>query len=157
MAVDKNWARWIFASFTKHFDSKREGITLFIEGDDAKTADLSDYFEFRLNGPYLWERSKNWWEIQVTINILVVHKRNDNSIHTLHTNVGIMMAAFEKAIKMYKFGTGVDDDESMLGCMQIITDKDNPSPQVDHLGQVNPDVKEMQSMVQASYCMYLEV
>lgn len=156
MAANPNWPRWIFASFTKHFDSKRNSITLFIEGDDNDTAPLSDYFEFRLNGPYMWERSKDWWEIQVTINILVVHKRNDRSIHTLHDNIGIMVAAFEKAIGMFRYGTGLSDNNERFGCMQLVTDKDN-SIQVDHFGQVNADVKEMQAMVQGTYCMYLGV
>lgn len=155
MAANKNWARWIFASFSKHFDSKKDGVEMFIEGDDPKTADLRDYFEFRMNGPYMKETSKDWWEFQVTINILVVHKMGSN-IHTLHANVGKMVAAFEKAISMFRYGSGADDDNQRLGCMQLITDKDN-AIQVDHLGQVNPDIKEMQAMVSGTYCMYLEV
>ena len=156
MAANKNWTRWIFASLTKHFDSKRDGVKLFIEGDDNDTATHSDYFEFRMNGPYLWEKSKDWWEFQVTLNLLVVHKRNDRSTHLFHSNVGIVVAAFEKAIGVFRFGEGQDDDGELLGCMQLVTDKENPI-QVDHLGQVSPDVKEMQAMVQGTYCMYLEV
>lgn len=156
MPPDKNWPRWIFASFTKHFDSKKQGIKMFVEGSDYDTASESNYFEFRANGPYMWEKSKDWWEFQVTINILVVHKRNEKSIHTLYNTIGVVAAAFEKGIGMFRFGDGDDDDSVKFGCMQLCTDKDN-AIQIDHLGPVNADVKEMQAMVQATYYMQLEV
>jgi hypothetical protein len=156
MAANPNWPRWFFASFSKHFESKRAGVKFFVEGDDNDTASFADYFEFRFNGPYSWETSKDFWHFQVTINILIISKRSDRSMHILHTNAGIMLAAFEKSISMFRFGTGVDDDGEFLGCMQLVTNKDN-SINIDHLGQVNPDVKEMQAMVQGTYCMYLEV
>ncbi len=156
MAANKNWTRWIFASFTKHFDSMKDGVHLFIEGDDNNTVERTDYFEFRMNGPHLSEESKDWWKIQVTVNILIVHKMNNRSTHDFHTNIGKMVAAFTKSVGMFRFGTGLDDDNQLFGCMQIMTDKDH-AIQVEHLGQVNPDIKEMQAMVQGSYCMYLEV
>jgi hypothetical protein len=156
LSANPHWARWIFASLSKHFESKRDGVKFFIEGDDSSTAAHSDYFEFRTNGPYFSEKSKDWWDIQVTVNVLVVHKRSDVSIHTFHANLGKMVAAFEKSISVFRFGTGPDDNQERLGCLQLLVDKEN-SIQVDHFGQVSPDTKEMQCMVQGTYCMYLEV
>lgn len=156
MAANANWPRWIFASLTTWFESQRAGVKLFIEGDDHDTADLADYFEFRMNGPHMWEKSKDFWEFQVTINILVVHKMDAVSIHTFHANIGKMVAAFVNGIIMYRFGEGNEDDQQPFGCMQLMTSKAD-AVQVDHLGQVKSEIKEMQAMVQGTYCMYLEV
>lgn len=156
MAADKNWPRWIFASFSKWFDAAKDGVPMFIEGDDYVTADLPDYFEFRTNGPHFWEQSKDFWQFQIIINILVVHKKNATSIHTLHANTGKMIAAFQNSVPMFRFGSGLDDDSQQFGCMQLMTDAKNVI-QIDQLGQVKPEIKEMQAMVQGTYCMYLEV
>jgi hypothetical protein len=156
MAADSNWPRWIFASLTSWFDSQRAGVDMFIEGDDHDTADLADYFEFRMNGPHMREWSKDFWEFQVTVNILVVHKLDAVSIHTFHANIGKMTAAFVNGITMFRYGTGGGDDQQSFGCMQLMTTKAD-AVQVDHLGQMKPEIKEMQAMVQGTYCMYLEV
>lgn len=153
MAANKHWPRWILASFSKWFDDHREGIEMYVEGDDPNTAALSDYFEFRTNGPMMEEFSKGFWRLDVVVNLLVVSKRNDRSTHTLPTNLGILSAAFETNIPVYKFGNGVDDDRTvLLGCMVLVD-----TIEVSQLGQVAPDIKELQAMVQGHYRMFIEV
>lgn len=153
MAADKNWPRWIFASLTKWFDDHRDGVDLYVEGDDANTAALSDYIEFRMNGPVIEEHSKGWWCLDALVNILIVAKRNDRSTHTLQIIVGKVTAAFTTNIPVYKFGDGPDDDrEVLLGCLTLVD-----TIEVTQLGQVSPDIKEQQAMVQGHYRMFIEV
>lgn len=152
MAANKHWPRWIFASLTKWFDDHKSGVFMYVEGDDADTGGQQDYFEFRMNGPICEESSKGWWRFDVMINILVVSKRNNTSTHTIYSNVGVVAAAFETNIPIYKFGNGVDDDrEELLGCMVLVD-----TIEITHLGQVNPDLKEQQSMVEGHYRMFIE-
>lgn len=153
--INKNWARWIFASFTKHFESTRQNIDFFIEGDEREPGGTKDYFEFRLNGPDFWEQSKDTYEISVTINILIVHKLGQGNLHRLQELIGIACASFAKNVPMMKYGTGPDDDRlTLLGCMVLKNDREPLT--VTQLGQVDPEVKEMQAMVQGTYCMYHE-
>ena len=152
MAANKNWPRWIFASLTKWFDDHRDGVEMYVEGDDANLSALADYIEFRFNGPMMEESSKGWWRIDVIINILVVSKRNDRSLHTLPTNLGKVAAAFTTNIPIYKFGNNVDDNRTeLLGCMTLFD-----SIEITQLGQVEPNVKELQAMVQGHYRMHIE-
>ncbi len=156
MAQDKNWDRWIFASVSKHFDDNKQGFKLFIEGNDYDLSTETNYFEFRMNGPMLREMSKDFWKLEIVVNILVVSKRDDRSIHTIHSNVGIAAAAFTKCIPVFKYGSSDDDDRTIqLGVLELDT-RGQLGIEISHFGQVGPDTKEMQSWVEGSYCMYLE-
>ncbi len=153
MAANKHWPRWILSSLSVWFNAHKDGLEMYVEGDDPNTAALSDYIEFRTNGPTMEEFSKGFWRFDVIVNILVVSKRNDSSTHTLPTNIGKVGAAFTTNIPIYKFGSGVDDDrEELLGCMTLLD-----SIEITQLGQVAPDIKELQALVQGHYRMFIEV
>ncbi len=156
MAQDKNWPRWIFASLCKHFDDNRQTVKLFIEGADNDLSAETDYFEFRMNGPLIREMSKDFWKFEVVVNILIIHKFDNKSIHTLHNLVGIASAAFQNCIPVFKYGVGPDDNRlAQLGSFVLDTQGQN-GVEANHFGQVGSDTKEMQSSVEAAYCMHLE-
>jgi hypothetical protein len=51
---------------------------------------------------------------------------------------------------------GVDDPNVQIGVMQrVMVDKQDIA--INHIGQINPDTKEMQAMVEGYYCMTLEL
>jgi hypothetical protein len=157
MAVNKNWARWIFASVSKHFKDTCVGLNFFAEGEDQKVQDFSDYIEFRMNGPTICE-SSGFYHLGIVANILVVSKFNKSSIHTIHKNVGIVEAAFTKCITVRRYGLLTEDsqnDGSVLGVLQL-KPYDKKDVNTSHFGQVNPEIKEMQSTVEGYYCMLLE-
>jgi hypothetical protein len=151
--INKNWPRWIFASLTKWFESQRDGISLLIEGDEQESGELKNYFEFRMTGPTIWEQSKNYFKIEVVVNILVVHKLGQGNLHLFQDLIGKAAAAFVTNIPVMKYGTGADDDRTVLFDCLI---RDSGPVDITQLGQVNPEVKEMQAMVQSTYCMYHE-
>lgn len=155
--IDKNWARWIFASLSKHFQDNRQGIDFFVEGEDQKLENSENYIEFRMNGPIFNEVSKNFWKIEVVVNILVVSKQNAVDIHTIHRNVGIVAEAFKTCIPIKKYGDSIDDSPTQVLGFMIRKIADKKDVNISHIGQVSADVKEMQSMVEAYYCMYLEI
>lgn len=155
--IDKNWARWIFASLSKHFQDNRQGIDFFVEGEDQKLENSENYIEFRMNGPIFNEVSKNFWKIEVVVNILVVSKQNAVDIHTIHRNVGIVAEAFKTCIPIKKYGDSIDDSPTQVLGIMIRKIADKKDVNISHIGQVSADVKEMQSMVEAYYCMYLEI
>lgn len=157
MSLNQHWPRWVFASFSKWFSDLRQGVDFFVEGEDRNTDSLENYFEFRMNGPVCTEISKDFWKLEAVVNILIVSKQNNRNIHTPHINVGIAAAAFTKCVPIYHYGnTGAWDDQAQFGVMQLTT-YEGEAIKITHIGQINPEVKAMQSMVQGYYCMLLEV
>lgn len=166
-AANPNWPRWIFASTSKHFDTAaqanlaKDGVTadpilFYVEGNDRDLqSGALEYFEFRCDGPYFVEVSKDWWRVNIEINILVNAKRNNKDFHRIHTLCGLLVAAFTSNITIFKYGDGVVDDQSILTCLTL--DKNaGENVCVAHLGQLGTDLLEQQAMVEAYYQGYLD-
>lgn len=167
MGVNANWGRWIYASASKHFNDVAQSnlakdgispqpITFFVEGNDRDPlANVLEYFEFRCNGPFFEEVSKDWWRVHIEINLLVAAKRNDKDFHRIHALCGILVAAFTSSLTIFKYGDGVADDQSVLTCLTLCREA-GENIEVQHLGQLNPDLLEQQAMVEAYYSGYLD-
>src|SRR4051812_30341190 len=109
MSADPNWERWVFASISDHFNTvitaAMSDAKMYVEGAD-KTNDDPKYFEFRMDGPYLRQISRNFWEIWVNVNILCIAKRDGTDFHTIHRMAGVASSAFSNSISVLKFGSG---------------------------------------------------
>lgn len=154
---DPNWPRWIFASMSKHFSDAAvaANVPFYVEGDDRNIqAEASSYFEFRMNGPSLNEISKDWWLANIEINILVCAKRTDADFHKIHTLVGILTSAFTSSIKIFKYGTGIGDDQSVLDCLTLFAEESD-DVRVQQLGQLDPNLLEAQASVEGDYRGFL--
>jgi len=152
MPLDQNLERWIIASVSKHFDDRRQGIAMFIEGQLRDTRTLKDFFELRIDGPYLTELSKGYWDVYIEINALVQASQDQADYHRIYKTAGIVRAAFTNTIGIFKFGDGAGDDQSQIGCLTLLGDKEKRERiQVSHFGQVEPDTGIFQSTVEAHY------
>ncbi len=153
---NKNWPRWIFASVSKHFYDNRDGIAIYVEGQHRDTKDNKDFFEIRVDGPYFTEYSKGYWRCYTEVNILVQSAMDNVNFHRIHTNVGIVAAAFTNAIPVYKYGSGDDDDDTLLGCMQLVSDyRGKERIQINHFGIIDKNVNLMQASVEGHYEIFL--
>ena len=157
MSVNQNWSRWIFASVGNHFDNLRQGIPLYIEGqpriidrDNAKAI-----FELRVDGPYFTEVSRKYWDIYIEINVLIQSVKTDTDFHRIRRLTGIVESAFID-IMSYRYGDGVDDDDSYLGCLRLIQNLSSSEKiQTSHFGQLDPATNLEQSTVEGHYKMTL--
>jgi hypothetical protein len=153
MSINSNWPRWLFASITTHFDDALgSNLPVYVEGTH-RTVDLAveDFCEVRIDGPNITELSKDYYKLYVEINILVTSHKNDEDFHRIHTNVGLIVAAFSD-ISLYKYG----DDDTALGCANLVTDhKGKQTIAVHHFGQIDPDKQLLQSTVEGHYVVYL--
>lgn len=168
MSANRNWSRWIFASISKHFQDKIDatfnsnpgGVVpkLYIEGDERITADLEQYFELRMDGPSFKELDKDFWIIDIEINILVTAKKNstDFSTHLIYDLAGMIVSAFKNGIKVYKYGDRDEDDQSFLECLQLHPQNAQDAILVTYLGDLGPDVTVTQAAVEAFYRMHLD-
>lgn len=155
--IDPNWTRWIVLSLAKHFKTKTDPISFFVEGENQKTADKQDYIEFRMNGPNI-RNVNGFYKFDLVVNILIVCKQTTTSILPIHNHVGIVAAAFTKFIPLYRLGpdTAGVDDASFWNCL-LIHEREKKEVDISHIGQINPDLPEMQAMVQGFYHMLLEI
>lgn len=156
--LQANWTRWIFATLSKHFNDAAvaASVPMFIEGQDRGTALLPEYFEFRMNGPRCHEVSRDYWHLDIEINILVIQKRNEKTNHRIFDLCGVILAACVHDIPAFKYGTGLNDNPTeSLGCLTLSSHLDD-NILVTHLGQLNPDLVEIQSAVETYYRLELE-
>lgn len=157
--MDKNWARWIYASVIKFFD---DGINIdvFIEGMDRETEDLLDFAELRIDGPWFNEISSNYWKIRIEVNILIQSIMGDKNLYRFYDSIGDVNAAFKNCISVYKYAdiNNQNGDGSFLGCFKLIIDRyDRENIKTSNFGQIDKNVKLQQATVEAHYEMFLSV
>jgi len=156
MSVDPNWTRWIAASLDQHFKESLadSGLTLFVEGQLRRTDHCEDYAELRYTGPRINELSRNYWQIDVDLDVLVVSKSKNTSIFGPEVDVGKVLAAFTEDIPVFKYGNGPDDDPNVqLGC--LLLNRDDGEILVNNFGYPQDQVRLRQASVEACYRMNL--
>jgi len=155
MSINKNWPRWVFASVSKHFDDRRQGLPLFIEGQHRDTRSLKDFIELRMDGPQFTEINRNYYRLYFEVNILVQSTMDETSYHRIHQNVGIVAAAFS-TIGLLAYGNGPDDNHEQWACAQLIQDtRKRQHLDIFHFGQIDKQLKLIQATVEGHYETYL--
>jgi len=145
------WPRWIAASINKHFDARKGTLPLFIEGMHRATRTEKDFLELRHDGPYLTELSKGVWRVYTEVNILIQSAMDDENIYRVYVDVGRAVQACT-AIPIYKYGSGVMDDGTLLGCLKVVADsRGKERIQVNHFGQIGKDTRLIQATVEVHY------
>ncbi len=149
----QNLPRWIFASASKYFSSvaTNNGLHYFVEGTTRKTKEHQKYIEFRLDGPHFTQLSKNYYRIDVEINILWSFNQDDEDFHEPERLKGILIDAMQD-ICIYKYGDGPYDDDSFVDTLQLKQDN-RTSTRANNFGQVRKDVRLMQGTVEGTYSM----
>lgn len=153
----EHWTRWIVASFAKHFDDRRRGIRMFVEGQDhPDDPPDTEWMEVRVDGPFILEPSKGFFNITVEVNVMIATQKNDQDIYRHYRNCGTVNQAFLGPVKVFKYGTGIDDDQSLLGCFVLLRSFDQREAlRVCHFGQLDATVPLMRSSVEGHYLMQL--
>lgn len=159
MAANKNWPRWIFASIADHFKTVAEDNTIpfLIEGIEDRTSEKirqADHAELRINGPVTKELSKDYFQLNLNVNIILQSFMDEHNAYTIVQNAGVFFAAMGP-IGVYKYGNGPDDDGSFLGCLILRDDLAEPRF-VSHFGQLKEDVRLRESMVGGKYKICLQ-
>ncbi len=148
----QNIPRWMFASVSKHFDDRKQGEHLFIEGQDRLTNEETDWLELRMDGPLHKEVSKGCHQFDIEINILVSSVMNEKDYHKIFKIVGVVAAAFTNVIEIFKFGDGPNDDNTFLECARL-RQEGREAVVISHFGQIDPDKRLIQASVEGHYRM----
>jgi len=158
--MDENLARWIFISIAKHFEPVASGISLpyFIEGIMERSEDdiWEDHVELRVTGPFTKEVSKDFYTVEVAINFLFTALMDmDGADAYRHLKwVGEFQKVMLEPVSIYKYGTGVDDDQTFIDCLRV---KRNAADAVRSylFGQISKDVRVTQAELDAMFEMTL--
>ena len=149
------WPRWITASVATHMDARRRGLPLFLEGMD-QPEDKPEWIEVRVDGPYILEPSKGWFEVTAEVNVLVCTAKDAVNLYRHHDNVGTVARAMNGPIQALKLGAGVDDDQTLLGCLTLVRSYDQREAlRVSHFGQLDATTPLLRSSVEGHYGMRL--
>jgi len=147
--------KWIMASFSTHFRDKcaRDDFPMYLEGTGRKANTSPNYWEYRTNGPYVNQLTQNEWHIWYIVNILIAHGIDDENMFTMYKNQGDIVAAFTPSIELRKYGTGENDDSSLVDCFKLCTDT-GEKIKVTNFGQLVDHLRVMQSTIEATYELY---
>lgn len=157
---DPNWSRWIYSSCAKHFNAGAEDFSLpcFVEGDERNTDNLKQWIEVRLDGPYMKEVSRNYWRIDVEVNIFIGSVSDNQYMYDLQSLTGKVASMFG-CIPVTRTGDPIDDpanDGVQIGILDL---KKHPAEliRISNFGKVRPDTRFQQATVEGHYEMYLSL
>lgn len=155
--IDPNWGEWIFRSCAKHFYTALSGVHVHVEGAPRQTTGLTEWFEFRLDGPYYERYTKGHFKANVEINIAVM-QLDSKQPYRIHKLCGMVEEAFQNIIPVYRYGTITDNiqsDGSHLGCL-IQQPGVKDGVRKSFFGKVRPDSNLMQATVEGHYEILLD-
>lgn len=120
--MNSNWPRWIKASVVDHFSSILDSNVLLVDGQRRSATQANDRYELRFNGPNISQKTRNEYRLGYTINLLIVSSSNELDIYQMERYKGLGANAFSVSIPVYKYGPDPDDDQSMVGCLNLKSD-----------------------------------
>ena len=152
MAINANWNRWILTSTFTHFKGLI-GENLLLDGMDRDGLDKDPIFaEFRSDGPRYQQLASNYYRLWFAINIVVTSAIDSIDLTKKHDLIGDIVNAFTLEIAINRYGTGVGDDQSLLGCAIL---SDDFPVRVNQLGQIDKAVRIEQATIEGHYLLYL--
>lgn len=158
MAVtgNENWDRWIFATMAFNFNEQfKNDFEIFIEGTHRGLPGNTELLEFRMNGPQRRQPSRGYFWLTVQINILIRSYMDDNDFHKIQRNVGKVVNWLANNHCIFRYGDGVDDDQTLLGTLHHKNRAKSDKVQVNHFGQIDPKFRIEEATVEAEFEMYL--
>jgi len=160
--MDINLARWTMASIAVYFKGVAEtiGLTFFVEGVDEREPDTmrQEHAELRVSGLAAREVSRNYWRVHIDINVLLTDymKMSTEDAYDINRWGGVFLAAMMENIPIYRFGGGLDDDGTLVGCLTQRKGFSEPARLI-HFGQVSREDRIRQAVVDGRFEMYLSI
>jgi len=156
MAINQDWLRWTVASLAKHFDAARGIYPLYIEGDERNTNELRIFGELRFDGPFIKNPSKGLYYLDIEVNILIQAHMDPDDLYAGLKAAGVFASAFDNSIKAYKYGTGANDDDTLLGCYRLMSGRTNDTVDIGQFGIIRQDTRLTQYTIEGHYRMELQ-
>lgn len=158
--MNVNLPRWMFSSLAKHFSDLAGTISIrfFVEGvDEEEALDFqSDSMLFRMDGPIAYQSSggEEWYRVEIQILLTdLVATTNDNA-YDIYTWAGVVQGdMLNNSLPIYRYGSGVDDDDSLIGCLEPDPSVEN-NVRVASYGMIDKDWRVKQVSVNGKFVLY---
>lgn len=157
MSFDTNWPRWIKQSALIFFKNNLSTYKIFTEGQERATfKNDGSCLDIRFDGPDTREFTKDFWRLDITINIEIACPI-DRDIDHIDRIMGDVIAAMMNSICVYKYGDkiGTDDPNILVGTLiqTSVSDKrlNIDSRQYGMIAERTP--KLLQAVCEAKYFM----
>lgn len=142
---------WSQLSVRKAFVQRTENIPVLFEEQIKQNNTMPIYVELRVDGPYCDPiGTRNEYEAVIEVNALITCAFDEKDTMRLFKLQGVVVAAFNDDICVYKLGTESEDDKSFFGTYQLIS---GDRIEASNFGQVDSTNKIYQSTVEAHYKM----
>ena len=148
----ESWMRWIIASVNTYFLSAKGVLPMYLEGDERTLQDEAEFYELRVDGPFILQPQKDLYYLDVEINVLVQTHMDDRRLYNGQTAAGPIIKAFKNAICVYKYGDGIFDDQTLLGVLRLNRKLDE-TVDVNSFGIIKEDSRLTHLTVEAHYRM----
>lgn len=159
--VNENWARWVFATMSGDFYNALDAdpdidFEIFIEGTHKGLPTEKELLEFRVDGPQTRQPSRGCFVLEFEINILVRSYMDDDDFHKMRKACGKVVAFLGKNHCIYRYGDGPNDDDSLLGTLQLKNRRKNEPVRVNNFGQTDPQYRIEEATVAALFEIHLK-
>ena len=134
------------------------GVNYFVEGVDEETAlDFqTDSMLFRMDGPFAYQSAggEEWYKVEIQVLLTdLVALTNDNA-YDIYSWAGIVQGdMLNNPLPIYRYGSGVEDDDSLIGCLEPDTSVVN-NIRVASYGMVDKDWRVKQVSVNGKFVLY---
>ena len=157
--MNVNMPRWIFSSMSEHFRTVASGLSLpyFVEGvDEEQALDFQrDSSLFRMDGPITQQGSAGyeWYKVEFQILLTdLVATTNDNA-YDIYVWAGAFQGSMlNDSLPVYRYGTGAEDDQSLIGCLEPDTSVKN-NVRVASYGMIDRDWRIRQASVNGKFVL----
>jgi len=156
--LNPNIVRWTYASAARHFRNiaSKYGIQYYVEGDNRNTDNLSEFIEFRMDGPFTLVPAKDEQWHHFDINVLGSIVMGYKNLYRPQEINGYIYGGFTLYIPVYKIGDESQDDGSIIGCLKLRRELDQYI-EVNQYGIVDKDTRIVQNSVEGHYRLAIEL
>lgn len=147
-----DWIRWIYSSINKHFIDAKGSLPMYLEGDERTLQDEAEFYELRIDGPFILQTQKDYYFIDVEVNVLIQTHMDDRRLYNVQEAMGQIVKAFTNAICVFKYGDYIFDDQTLLGTLKLKTDL-NERVETNYFGIIKEDTRLTQATVEGHYRM----
>jgi hypothetical protein len=148
--INPFWVMWGYASVFKHFEDRAGSYPVYLEGDERTLQSEAEFFEVRMDGPFILNGHKGSFFLDVEINVLLQTHMDPKNLYKDKKALGYLTALFTNTICIYKLGESSFDDGSVLGAFHLQR-KIDEKVDVNHYGIIKENTRILQSTIEGHY------
>ena len=150
----------MFSSVAKHFSdlaATMPELTYYVEGIDEPEIGVfqSDSMLFKLDGPIAHQGSGiEWYTVEIMVLLTDIIQLTSDNAYDIYRQAGIIQGSMlNDTIQILRFGAGVEDDDSLIGCLEPDTSVRN-NVRVASYGQIDKDLRIKQISINGRFVLH---